>query len=108
MVSCPECHGGEARSKVILVLSQPLIAQAPWEFVGVEVVGPFPATHCGHSFVCLICDFSTRWLVSSPMPDEEPVSIARALLDATYLYGSPQNYLINEGRKFIKEVKGFY
>ena len=84
-------------------LSMP-IASAPFEFVGVDVLGPFPRSTAGNRYVVVFSDYCTRWPEAFAIRNQKATTIADCLLELVTRYGVPKTLLSDQGANFLSEL----
>jgi len=52
--------------------------------ISMDIVGPFPTTESGHSYILTIQDFLTKYLVAVPLKQATSSEIAEALVENVY------------------------
>ena len=83
--------------------------QYPFEFVGVDVVGPFPTSARGNKYIVVFTDYLTRWVEAFACVDHTAKTIARLLLEEVVpRHGAPRVLLSDNGAEFrsalVREV----
>uniref|UniRef100_W5MTL5 Integrase catalytic domain-containing protein n=1 Tax=Lepisosteus oculatus TaxID=7918 RepID=W5MTL5_LEPOC len=57
---------------------------APMEWVGVDVLAPFPRTEAGNCYVLVAMDYFTKWPEAYALPDQSAPTVADALLERMF------------------------
>ena len=79
--------------------------ERPFERIGIDFLGPFPATANGNSYILNIIDYGARWAESFPTKDMKVESVARILVDEIVCrHGAPDEILSDQGKSFLAEV----
>ena len=83
----------------------------PFEFVGVDVVGPLPRSRRGNLYLVVFTDYLTRWVEAFATVDHTARTVARLLLEEIVpRHGAPRVLLSDNGAEFrsalVKEVTG--
>lgn len=73
--------------------------------MAVDIVGPFPETTVGNSYILVAADYFTRWVEAYPIPNQEAVTVAQKLVNEFFLRFSPPERLhSDQGRNFESGV----
>ena len=71
------------------------------EMIGMDLVGPLPATANKNKYLLVIIDYWTRWAEAVPIPNKESATVARAFVDTWVCrYGTPRVILTDQGKEF--------
>ena len=81
----------------------------PMQLVAVDLLGPFPQSPAGNSYILVAADYFTKWSEAYPLPNMEAVTVAAALTNEMFFRFSPPEALhSDQGRQFdghlIKEI----
>jgi len=104
--NCRECARRKGRHDLRLpVMSVPIPAE-PWEFVSVDVMGPFvTARGSGNKFIAVYCDHLTRYVETIAMRVQDTKSLARGLVERVMCrHGCPRTLLSDRGLPFLSEL----
>ncbi len=104
--NCRECTMRKERHDLRLpVMSVPIPAE-PWEFVSVDVMGPFvSARGSGNKFIVVYCDHLTRYVETIAMRVQDTKSLARGLVERVMCrHGCPRVLLSDRGLPFLSEL----
>ena len=63
------------------------------QMVGTDILGPFPVSESGNSYILVATDYFTRWAEAYPIPNQEAGTIAKKLTDEMFLQFSPPEQL---------------
>jgi hypothetical protein len=73
----------------------------PFEFVGVDVVGPFPTSEKGNQYIVVFTDYLTRWVEAFAVPKHDAVAVADLLVNEVIArHGVPRVLLSDNGPEF--------
>ena len=73
----------------------------PMQMVGTDILGPFPVSESGNSYILVATDYFTRWAEAYPIPNQETGTIAKKLTDEMFLQFSPPEQLhSDQGSQF--------
>uniref|UniRef100_S4RWZ6 Gypsy retrotransposon integrase-like protein 1 n=1 Tax=Petromyzon marinus TaxID=7757 RepID=S4RWZ6_PETMA len=81
-----------------------LKASYPWEVLGMDLLGPFPATSRAHRFVLLIVDYFTKWAELTPMTDQSAAHVVAALTTAFHRFGFPKKLFCNVSEEYVAQI----
>ena len=86
-------------------MSVPVPAE-PWEFVSVDVMGPFvKANGSGNKFVVVFSDHLTRYVETMALKVQDTKSLARCLVERVMCrHGCPRTLLSDRGLPFLSEL----
>ena len=104
--SCRECSMRKSsRGLQLPVMTVPVPAE-PWEFVSVDVMGPFvKAKSSGSKFIVVFCDHLTRYVETMALRVQDTKSLARALVERVMCrHGCPRTLLSDRGLPFLSEL----
>jgi hypothetical protein len=101
---CEKCQQRKQAMKLapILPVSVPT---SPWEYIGVDITGPFPMTSRNNQYILVIVDHFTRWAEGIPIPDQTTETIADKILTCIICrYGLPKVILSDKGSGFVSKL----
>ena len=83
--------------------------RSPMQLVAVDLLGPFPQSPAGNSYILVTADYFTKWSEAYPLPNMEAVTVAAALTNEMFFRFSPPEALhSDQGHQFdghlIKEI----
>ena len=82
-----------------------IVTGYPLQMVAMDIVGPFPESLAGNTYVLVVADYFTRWTEAYPIPNQEATVVARKLVDEFFCRFSPPEQLhSDQGRNFESEV----
>ena len=58
-----------------------------------DIVGPFPESLSGNSYILVVADYFTRYTEAYTIPNKEATTVARKLVDEFFFRFSPPAYL---------------
>uniref|UniRef100_A0A673XDN9 THAP-type domain-containing protein n=1 Tax=Salmo trutta TaxID=8032 RepID=A0A673XDN9_SALTR len=76
-----------------------------WDWLTMEVKGPFPETQIGHRFVLTVMDYYSKWLEAYPMKTCTSKEIAQIISDLISRFGFPVGILCCLGVMLTVEVR---
>ena len=83
--------------------------ERPWQWVAMDVTGPFPRTNRGNRYILVVtCGFS-KWTEAFALPDQTAGTIAKVLVEELICrHGCPEVIHSDQGRNFeaslIREI----
>ena len=63
------------------------IAGSPMQRCGVDLSGSWPLSRVGHSYLCVLQDYFSKWIEVYAMPDKTAISKAKCLVNFLSRYG---------------------
>uniref|UniRef100_A0A8C7IVR8 Uncharacterized LOC116365777 n=2 Tax=Oncorhynchus kisutch TaxID=8019 RepID=A0A8C7IVR8_ONCKI len=75
-----------------------------WEWLTMEVKGPFPETQIGHRFVLTVMDYYSKWVEAYPMKTCTSKEIAKIISDLISRFGFPVGILCCLGVMLTVEI----
>ena len=84
---------------------KPVKTGYPMQLVAVDILGPLPESDAGNSYLLVIGDYFTRWMEAFPIPNQEAITVARALVDKFFCrFDLPEQLHSDQGRQFESEL----
>ncbi|XP_078277472.1 gypsy retrotransposon integrase-like protein 1 [Rhinoraja longicauda] len=83
---------------------QPVRVTRPWEMLVLDLLGPFPETVRGNTYVLTVTDCFSKWVEAIPLQQKDALSVAGALAATFYRFGASKEIFSNENRIFCDEV----
>ena len=75
-----------------------------WHQVGVDLVGPLPATVSGYKYILTCCCYFTKWAEAIPIKDKTAYTVASALYKLQCEKGAAAVFIHDQGTEFINQV----
>jgi len=70
-----------------------------------DILGPFPESEAGNSYILVVADYFTQWTEAYPIPNQEATTVAKKLTDEFFFWFSPPEQLhSDQGRNFESAV----
>ena len=103
--SCPECQRAKARRSLRAGRLHPKRFYAPGDLVSIDIVGPFPRSKEGYTYILTMVDCFSRWPELVPLRN----ITAKAVVDALWSnwiknHGCPLRVLTDRGSQFESEM----
>ena len=77
----------------------------PLQLVAMDILGPFPESPAGNSYILVVTDYFTRWAEAYAIPNQEAITVAKRLTDEFFFRFSPPEQLhSDQGRNFESAV----
>ena len=82
------------------------IPSAPFELVGVDIIGPLPPTKTRkNKYILVFTDYLTRWVEAFAMPNQKAITVARKLVEEIICrHGAPVMLLSDQGSNFLSKL----
>ena len=79
-----------------------IIATKPFEFCGIDFVGPLPATRKGNKYIITFRDKFTGWCELAAVPDQSAKTAAEFFVKQVFLrHGAPGTLVSDKGAAFL-------
>ena len=105
---CHSCEPCAQRKTPIPKPRAPLVSIQvghPMQLVATDIVGPFPESTSGNSYVLVAADYFTRWVEAYPIPCQEAAVVAKKLVDEMFCrFSPPEQLLSDQGRQFESQL----
>ncbi|UYV75949.1 hypothetical protein LAZ67_13001892, partial [Cordylochernes scorpioides] len=107
---CRECQRRKSIPQLPPGNLKPIIpSSAPFQKIGVDLLGRFPLTRDGNRWVIVCTDYLTKYAITKAIPTGGAVEVARFILNEIILkHGAPREMITDRGRSFqaklIKEL----
>lgn len=76
-----------------------------WELVGIDLTGPHPKSSRGHIYILTIVDHFTKFVITSPIRDQEAKTVADAVVKSLVnTFGCPKAILTDRGANFESQL----
>lgn len=62
VTSCSVCQLTKPSQRKLAWLMVPILPQKPWEYTGVDFVGPLPRTSAGNVYLLVFVDYFSKWI----------------------------------------------
>ncbi|KAM9361117.1 gypsy retrotransposon integrase-like protein 1 [Symphorus nematophorus] len=100
---CETCQHTE-RNKNLARTVRPIKVDAPWDIVGIDIIGPFPETQQGNTHVTVLIDYFSKWPEAFPVQKADAFSVARCISKCIYRFGAPKTIVCTQNADFCDEV----
>ena len=77
----------------------------PLQLVTVDILGPFPESENGNSYILVAGDYFTRWMEAYAIKNQEAGTVATTLTEEFfYRFSSPLQLHSDQGKQFESEL----
>lgn len=104
-MKCDVCAATKMPSKTIRAPLGKMSTGAPWDRLGIDILGPFPVSEKGNKYILVVTDHFSKWVEIFAIPDQTAVTCAEVLLNEVIArYGCPYEILSDQGRNFESKI----
>ena len=76
-----------------------------WERIAMDIVGPVETSRIGNSYILVLSDYASRFVMTIPMVDQKARTVAGHLVNEIITkYGAPEQILTDQGSNFLSEL----
>uniref|UniRef100_A0A3B5R5T0 Gypsy retrotransposon integrase-like protein 1 n=1 Tax=Xiphophorus maculatus TaxID=8083 RepID=A0A3B5R5T0_XIPMA len=105
VVSCCSCQTTKPTQRKPAGLMVPIQPQRPWEYRGVDYIGPLPCTQRRNAYILVFVDYFSKWIeVSAVREATAQVAANKFITDIFARHGSPSYLISDRGTPFISEL----
>ncbi|KAK3513971.1 hypothetical protein QTP70_000296 [Hemibagrus guttatus] len=105
VISCPVCQLTKASQRKPAGLMVPIRLQKPWEYVGVDFVGPLPRTSSGNAYNLVFVDYFSKWVEIVTVREATAQVAANQLLSEVFSrHGAPTYLISDRGSPFVSDL----
>uniref|UniRef100_A0A668SGY8 Integrase catalytic domain-containing protein n=1 Tax=Oreochromis aureus TaxID=47969 RepID=A0A668SGY8_OREAU len=105
VVSCCSCQATKPSQRKTAGLMVPIQPQRPWEYAGVDYVGPLPRTQRGNAYILVFVDYFSKWIeVSAVREATAQVAANKFITDIFARHGSPSYLISDRGTPFVSKL----
>jgi transposase InsO family protein len=102
---CVHCQQSRPGPVVHQGLTENVSPQRPWQYVGIDVVGPLPRTNEGFEYLLTCVDWFTGWPEVFPMRTKTASEISRILYQEIFVrHGIPDFLISDNAAEFHSEL----
>ena len=84
---------------------QPIVTSYPLQLVAMDIVGPFPESPAGNSYILVVADYFTRYTEAYPIPNQEAATVANKVVEEFFFRFSPPERLhSDQGQNFESAI----
>ncbi len=101
--ACPDCQsrkkGQYRKPPGFLELTQ---VEKSWDRVGMDILGPFPASSLGNRYIIVAVDYVTKWAEAVALPVAGAKQVAEFFVQEILLrHGAPRKLTTDQGKCFV-------
>uniref|UniRef100_A0A3Q4FYQ3 Integrase catalytic domain-containing protein n=1 Tax=Neolamprologus brichardi TaxID=32507 RepID=A0A3Q4FYQ3_NEOBR len=106
VVSCCSCQATKPSQRKTAGLMVPIQPQRPWEYAGVDYVGPLPRTQRGNAYILVFVDYFSKWIEVRAARWHATAQVAanKFITDIYARHGSPSYLISDRGTPFVSEL----
>lgn len=83
----------------------PILPQKPWEYAGVDFVGPLPRTPSGNAYLLVFVDYFSKWVeVCAVREATAKVAAGKFVSEVLARHGAPTYLISDRGTPFVSEL----
>ncbi|KAM9810634.1 gypsy retrotransposon integrase-like protein 1 [Neosynchiropus ocellatus] len=100
---CETCQHAE-KNKSLARTVRPIKVDAPWDIVGIDIIGPFLKSHLGNTSAVILIDYFSKWPEVCPVQKTDALSVARCISKCTHRFGAMKTVVCTQSQDFCDEV----
>lgn len=103
VASCQTCKETKAPNYSLRpTMGAPIIAERPFQHMYIDLIGPYPRSKAGNTFILIIVDQLTKFLWLKPLRKATAVTIIKYVeSDIFHMVGAPESMLSDNGKQFV-------
>lgn len=83
------------------MLSKTVTATRPWQIISADIIGPLPRTSKGYSYILVVCDNFSKFVLVFPLRSATASSVVRSIEDHVILmFGAASTIIVDNGVQF--------
>lgn len=104
--SCKICLAHKSRHKSIVGPARDKMVshtkpKQPWEVISTDLMGPFPKSKQGHTFLLVVTDYLSKFSLLCPLRRATSEAVARYMESNVFLFfGVPSTILLDNGPQY--------
>ena len=103
--TCASCVSRKSPSQTPKSPLGTISAAYPTQIMAVDLVGPFPESDSGNSYIMVVGDYFSHWMEAFPIPNQEASTVAERLVDEVFLrFSAPEQLHSDQGRQFESKL----
>ncbi|KAL6455152.1 hypothetical protein MHYP_G00364050 [Metynnis hypsauchen] len=104
VASCTVCQLSKPSQRKPAGLMIPICPSKPWEYTGVDFVGPLPRTPCGNTYILIFVDYFSKWVEVSAVKEATAQTAANKFMSEVFArHGTPSYLISDRGFPFISD-----
>ena len=102
---CAPCQKRKYPTKSMKAPMKQYQVGEPMERIAIDILGPLPESNAGNKYIMIVTDYFTRWTEAFALPNQEALTIARALVDEFISrFGLPRQIHTDQGTQFESKL----
>ncbi len=101
--NCEVCAKNKAVPRPRSPMKPIKVLPVPFYMIGVDIIGPLKTSR-GNKYILSVIDYYTKYAEAVALPNQEAVTVARALEDIFARHGMPSVLLMDQGSNFESKV----
>ncbi|KAM7293332.1 DDE-type integrase/transposase/recombinase [Ixodes scapularis] len=86
-------------------LLQPIAPpSAPFQQIGMDLLGPFPPSTQGNRWIIVATDYLTRYAETKALPSGTAVEVAKFFIESIVRHGAPEVLIFDRGSSFMAQL----
>ncbi|KAL1247033.1 hypothetical protein QQF64_034468 [Cirrhinus molitorella] len=77
---------------------------APFELVGMDLIGKLTKTDDGYQYICVLIDYFTKWPQAYPLKTKSASEVTNCILKFFYQFEAPKRILTDQGKEFVNSI----
>jgi len=107
LLSCKECQIHNITKKGFNP-ARSVVSYEPFDFISMDMIGPFPVTERGNCYILVVVDICTKYIIARPAPNKQSDTIANILVSIYGDYGLAVNVTLSDnGREFKSHLSEY-
>uniref|UniRef100_A0A3Q3FKY2 Integrase catalytic domain-containing protein n=1 Tax=Labrus bergylta TaxID=56723 RepID=A0A3Q3FKY2_9LABR len=105
VTSCSVCQLTKPCQRKPTGLMIPILPQKPWEYTGVDFVGPLPRTASGNAYLLVFVDYFSKWIeVCAVREATAQVAASKFVSEVFSRHGAPTYLISDRGTPFVSRL----
>uniref|UniRef100_A0A3Q3EDN3 Integrase catalytic domain-containing protein n=1 Tax=Labrus bergylta TaxID=56723 RepID=A0A3Q3EDN3_9LABR len=105
VTSCSVCQLTKPCQRKPACLMVPILPQKPWEYTGVDFVGPLPCTASGNAYLLVFIDYFSKWIeVCAVREATAQVTASKFVSEVFSRHGAPTYLISDRGMPFVSRL----
>uniref|UniRef100_A0A3Q3EYJ1 Integrase catalytic domain-containing protein n=1 Tax=Labrus bergylta TaxID=56723 RepID=A0A3Q3EYJ1_9LABR len=105
VTSCSVCQLTKPCQRKPAGLMVPILPQKPWEYTGVDFVGPLPRTASGNAYLLVFVDYFSKWIeVCAVREATAQVAASKFVSEVFSRHGAPTYLISDRGTPFVSRL----
>uniref|UniRef100_A0A3B3RRT6 Integrase catalytic domain-containing protein n=1 Tax=Paramormyrops kingsleyae TaxID=1676925 RepID=A0A3B3RRT6_9TELE len=107
VLSCVACQLSKPTNQKPGGYLKPVVATYPWEFAGIDFVGPLPKSSRGNEYILVFVNYFTKWVEICPVKEATAVVAARNFISEVFARHGALTHLVSDrGVQFVISALG--